>query len=176
MIRLVRTAGLALALCAAHSLLAPSAMCQDGPSPVSAPTAYYVEMGGPGLLYSVNVDRRIVPTLGVRAGVSLVPLILGVSVDDRATLFTVPVMAYYLSGAGNSHLEVGVGTTFASAEFKWNTFGNTNETASAFLPTATIGYRYQRPDGGKVFRAGLTPVYIFGEIVPWVGFSFGRTL
>ena len=62
---------------------------------------------------------------------------------------------------------------------------------NSVLGTATVGYRYQRADGGFIFRAGFTPFFgIFsGEkefvpyvptqyednfsFVPWAGFSLG---
>jgi hypothetical protein len=180
----IRAATLVLTLSAASALAAPRAAAQEPPppaiereppAPVTAPNAYYVELGGNGLLYSVNVDRRILPAMGVRVGVGVVPLLLGLSVDDRASLITIPVMAYFLTGPGRSHMELGAGATFTSAEFKWDTFGDADESASAFIPTGTIGYRYQAPDGGRVFRATLTPVYLFDEVIPWVGLSYGRT-
>lgn len=179
----IRAATLVLALSAAHPLLAPRAAAQEPSPPVSvaavpvtAPTSYYVELGGNGLLYSLNVDRRFLPGMGVRAGIGVVPLLLGISLEDRATLITVPVMAYFLSGPeGNSHLEMGAGATFTSAEFKWDTFGDADESASRFIPTATFGYRYQPAGGGRVLRVGVTPVFLFGELIPWVGFSYGRT-
>lgn len=171
----IRTASLVLALAAAHATLAPGAAAQEPYPPVTAPTAVYLELGGSGLLYSLNVDRRLLPMVGVRAGIGVVPLFLGLSAEDRATLTTVPVMAYYLTGSGSSHMEVGAGATFTSAEFTWETFGEADESASTFIPTATIGYRHQPPGGGTVFRVSLTPVYIFGDVVPWVGLSYGHT-
>lgn len=171
----LRAATVVLALSAAHALAAPRAAAQEPPSPVTAPNAYYLELGGNGLLYSVNVDRRIVPAMGVRVGIGLIPLLLGISIEDRATLTTIPVMAYFLTGPGRSHMELGAGATFTNAEFKWDTFGDADESASVFIPTGTIGYRYQAPEGGRVFRATLTPVYLFDEVIPWVGISYGRT-
>lgn len=177
----LRAATVVLALFAAHALAAPRAAAQEPaierepPAPVTAPNSYYLELGGNGLLYSVNVDRRIVPAMGVRVGISVVPLLLGISIEDRATLTTIPVMAYFLTGPGRSHMELGAGATFTNAEFKWETFGDADESASVFIPTGTIGYRYQAPGGGRVFRATLTPVYLFDEIIPWFGISYGRT-
>jgi hypothetical protein len=177
----IRAATVLLALSAASALGALRAAAQEPdierapPAPVTAPNSYYLELGGNGLLYSVNVDRRILPAMGVRVGISVVPLLLGISIEDRATLTTIPVMAYFLTGPGRSHMELGAGATFTNAEFKWETFGDTDESASVFIPTGTIGYRYQAPGGGRVFRATLTPVYLFDEIIPWMGISYGRT-
>jgi hypothetical protein len=171
----IRAATLVLTLFAAHALATPRAAAQELPPPVTAPNAYYLELGGNGLLYSVNVDRRLLPAMGVRLGIGVVPLLLGISLEDRATLTTIPMMAYFLTGPGNAHMEMGAGVTFTNGEFKWDTFGDADESASAFIPTATLGYRYQAPGGGRVFRATLAPIYLFDEIIPWVGISYGRT-
>ena len=51
----------------------------------------------------------------------------------------------WLSGANNHHLELGTGIAYSPAYD--DSFG--------FLPAAQFGYRYQKPGGMLLFRAGI---------------------
>jgi hypothetical protein len=39
--------------------------------------------------------------------------------------------------------------------------------------TGLIGYRYQKPARGFVFRAGVTPFFYDADFAPFAGISFG---
>lgn len=47
------------------------------------------------------------------------------------------------------------------------------EFSGGVIGTATAGYRFQRPQGGFVFRAGFTPFFDQNEFLPFAGISFG---
>ena len=83
-----------------------------------------------------------------------------------------PVMATYLLGQGNSHFEtaLGIGIITASADIEEI---DEEFSGSDIYGTATLGYRYQKPTGGVIFRAGFTPAFAGGNVIPWVGVSVG---
>lgn len=160
---------------AAALLAAPRGAAAQDTRPIPAPNAFYVEAGGNGLLYSVNYDRLVLPNAGFRVGIGVLPFFPAMGfTDDNVTLTAVPVLANVLFGKGAGRLEVGAGATFTSASVEWSTFGEGEESASTIIPNGTIGYRYQRPEGGTVFRAGAIPLYIAEEWWLSVGVSFGR--
>ena len=167
-------AGLApvLSLLAAFSVVAPGADAQQIPTEETAPTArnaFYIELLGNGLLYSVNYDRLFADQISGRVGL----MVIGAANDSSAAaVIAAPIMANYLFGRGNSHFEAGVGITLMTGAVE-NVEEIEDEGFSGAVGTATLGYRYQRPDGGFIFRAGLTPFFGRGGIVPWFGLSFG---
>ena len=159
-----------LILCALAALLASagSAAAQGRALP-AAPNAMYVELLGNGGLYSLNYDRLLTPRVAARVGF----MGLGAATDSvSGGVIAAPLMVSYLFGEGNSHLETGVGVMLAAgaiddvADFE-------DESFSGAIGTATIGYRYQRPGGGFVFRVGVTPLFDTTGIAPWIGLSLG---
>lgn len=153
----------------AVAIAAPAASAQETASPVTARNAFYVELLGNGILYSLNYDRMITPKVSARVGVAALA-----AADDStsAGVVAAPIMVNYLFGEGNSHFETGVGLMLASGAV--DEVGDEEDDAfSGAVGTATLGYRYQRPGGGFVFRAGLTPFFSTDGILPWFGVSFG---
>jgi hypothetical protein len=124
----------------------------------SAPNSVYFELLGNGLMYSLNYDRMFNESIGARAGIGYF------SPEDEAVM-TFPIMLNYLYGSGNSKLELGGGVTVISqsenVSFKYKT-AKKDFKGSGVLGTITVGYRYQKPEKGVLFRAGFTP--LFGEI------------
>ena len=155
---------LALALTAAGS-----AAAQDTAAPHVASNTFFVELGGNALAYSLNYERFFTPKLGVRVG----GMYLQADDDagDQVNVGLFPLMATYLLGPGNGHFEIGGGVGLATAGVEDIDIGD--DRASTVYGTATFGYRYQKPEGGVMFRAGFTPIVASGNIIPWVGVSVG---
>lgn len=131
----------------------------------------YGELGGNGLALTANYERRFAPRWAGRIGFAYV-----VSEDDSGDedpVVVVPVMINYITHPElNHHFELGAGATFVAGETsQWAS--SVDEQFSNVVGTATIGYRYQRPGRGFVFRAGLTPFFDGGDFLPWAGVSFG---
>lgn len=137
-------------------LLSGAAMAQ---SPTS-PNSVYLELGGNGLFYSINYDRLFTKSFGGRVGAGYIS-------PSSVSTGTFPLMAYYLIGSGNSKLELGLGANVIlqpeNQSFSFASSEDEEFEGSGVLGTATVGYRYQRAEGGIVFRAGLTPQ--FGKFV-----------
>jgi hypothetical protein len=157
----------------------------------TARNSLYGEFAGNGLIYSVNYDHLLSDVIGARIGVSY-------TAPELVSLTTFPVQAYYLIGlgSGSSKLEFGLGVTvFLQREYQSFSFAAAPDDQlkdNNVLGTATVGYRYQRADGGFIFRVGFTPFFgkfshekdfgPFGpaaeyedvfRFVPWGGISFG---
>lgn len=152
-------------------LLVPCVARAQAPTPTTptARNAFYLELGGNALLYSINYDRLFTDRISGRVGVMFFGAADG---ESSAGVVGTPIMANYLFGEGNSRFEAGAGVLLVSGGID-NVEGYEDEDFSGSVGTATLGYRYQRPDGGFVFRAGLTPIFSLDGIAPWFGISFG---
>ena len=135
--------------------------------------AAYVEIGGNGLLPTINYERRFTDRWAGRIGFTVVT---GEEADgDTDVTYGLPVMANFISHpAGNHHVEAGGGLLFVVGDAQEFAPGDEDDEqiANAAL-TGLAGYRYQRPGRGFVFRAGFTPFFADGEFFPFAGISFG---
>jgi hypothetical protein len=131
----------------------------------------FVELGGPGLLFSANYDTRFENKrdgIGGRIGA-------GYLAADGTSIFTLPVQANYLLGKDGKYFEIGLGATYIGLSDDYDddeflSFDNT----SAFIGTMTFGYRYQPIGGGFNFRASINPIFNESAFVPYfAGISFG---
>ncbi len=170
MSRIARLAALASAFAfVALPLAAQSATDAAGIEQPTAKNAFYVELGGNGIFYSLNYDRLVTPNVAARAGVMLFR-----AEDNESNgvgVVVAPVVVSYLFGEGNSHFEAGLGLGLATASIDHVDFGE--EFDQTVYGTGVLGYRYQPETGGVVFRAGLTPVFNAENFAPWIGLSIG---
>jgi hypothetical protein len=139
--------------------------------------AFYSEVGGQGVYFTLNYDRRITYTtsgFGFRVG-------LGYDVSFDPTSMSIPVGVYYMAGAEGNFFEVGAGATYVNitnvppgqrvdfANKSW--YGD----QKFLFGTLTVGYRHQPRESHLNFRTGLTPM--FGRtamLIPYlsVGYNF----
>ena len=152
--------GLAMVLAAASP-----AAAQDDVPVFHARTAVYVEAGGNAGIASINVDRMVLDGVSLRVGV--MPVTVGL-----ASGVVMPMTAQYLIGGGSNFLEIGGGATLLAGEYDLEVF-DAEDSGTTLVPTGTIGYRFQRPAGGAVFRVTLNPIFLDSEPVFWGGLSFG---
>lgn len=132
----------------------------------------YFELGGNGIIPSFNYERQLSERLYGRVGFSFV---VGEEADgDTDQTYIFPLMVNYLTHpAGNHHFEAGAGATWITGDSQDLYDNDDDEELSNLVGTLTIGYRYQKPARGFVFRAGFTPVFDTGGVLPWGGVSFG---
>lgn len=136
-----------------------------------ARNSIFVELGGNGILYSLNYDRKFTDHVSGRIGG------MGFSIEsdnstDRVGLLLFPTMVNYLLGSGSSRLELGAGLLWGIAGGELEDYGSLNGVGLAGI-TSTIGYRLQPARGGFNFRIGLTPYISNGEFQFWGGLGFG---
>lgn len=122
----------------------------------------YIEALGNAGIYSLNYDRILSQNIGVRFGAGFLPII---------DVLTIPATINLFIGNGSSKLELGAGILILSQtrDNRHGLFRDNN-----FI-TALIGYRYQQPEGGFLFRIGFTPLFSQKEFFPWGGFSVGTS-
>lgn len=138
----------------------------------------FLEVGGPGVAYSVNYERYLSPDWSIRAGGSVFSLVES-ETRDAMTAFVAPITGQYLFFEGAHHLELGAGLHVGVIRSTLNTYDQA-EAFGMIAATGVVGYRYQKPDGGWLFRATFTPMYwgerfaILGSPLQlWGGLSVG---
>ena len=137
----------------------------------------YSELGGPGVLMSVNFDSRFKCNerlgLGFRAGVGFDIGEFGMK-QNIQTYYTIPVGLNYVLGKSNSNhtFEVGAGVTFLTREVVL--FVSDKYRAGYAIGHLNFMYRFMPVNGGFSFRIGLAPVIgTAGEFFPMVAVSIG---
>ena len=105
-----------------------------------AKNCLYWELLGNGHFFSLNIERLLGSHVALRAGWGM-----------TGGLF----MGSALVGRGDHLLELGFGPSFGK-----NDGGRFNLLTLNFV----FGYRYQKPRGGLLLRAGFTPVIFLDDI------------
>ncbi len=153
-------------------------------SKVPGQTSFYAEIGGPGILFSANIDRRFAKShlgFGGRIGLGFVT---GDSYDytnnnydyEQKSVVTIPIQLNYIFGKATSvhSFEVGAGVTVVGKKIDILDFYEENR--SNLFGTASFMYRRQPADGGFSWRIGFTPLIANGYIQPSgaasVGYNF----
>jgi hypothetical protein len=155
-----------------------------------ANNSFFIEAGGPGLLYSVNYERIVENDFGLRIGASYTSISASAGSSSASAAFTtIPVIASYLGLRGGNHiLELGVGGTaiYASGAASGTGIAASGSGVMA-LGTALIGYRRQPENGGFQIRIGLEALAGKGlalsnpnpnsfGVLPWMYMSLGFSL
>ncbi len=150
-------------------------------SKIPGQTSFYAELGGPGIIFSANIDRRFTKShlgLGGRIGLGFVSgdtyEYNNGNIDyDRRSVVTFPIQLNYIFGkpASVHTFEVGAGATFIGKKIELLDFYE--DDVSSIFGTASFMYRRQPKDGGFSWRIGFTPLFASGYIQPFAGASVG---
>jgi hypothetical protein len=112
--------------------------------------AVFFEILGNGGLYSINYERCLSENLIGRIGFSSFLSVDVIGGETGGRITTIPILITYFSGKKKSHFEIGGGMLFGK--------DNEDQVAGTIIDlTSFIGYRYQAPGKGILFRIGLTP-------------------
>jgi hypothetical protein len=145
----------------------------------------YSELGGPGVLMSINFDSRFKHKerlgLGYRLGAGFDVAEFGLQ-RVAQTYYTIPIGLNYVFGKPDSRktFEMGAGVTFLTRKvilftydnYGYHDFGKTGNVIRHF----TFMYRIVPEYGGFSFRIGFTPIIgTTGDLFPMVAVSFGYT-
>jgi hypothetical protein len=174
---------------------APQAVPMVREEPKLAENSIYAEGLGAGLAYSLNYERMVADSVGVRAGFSYMSFGAsatsgGQTSSASATFMTFPITASYLGVRSGKHaLELGGGATMMSASGSASGIG-ASSSGSGFgaLGTAMVGYRIHPVEGaGFNFRVGAMALMgkgvslsasndptAFG-MIPWFYLSLGAS-
>lgn len=158
------------------------AQIRDDQSLFKNKNSIQLDVGGHSVFYGVNYERVLLNErrfkTSVQVGFSIYPEFTNV------IPFWFPVSFNQLVSFNAHHAEIGVGL-MPVLEKGFETPSGPENWQTNFFSIFRLGYRYQRPEGRFIFRAGLTPVVqtnwrysekIFGDIyfMPClsVGYSF----
>jgi len=123
----------------------------------------YLELGGSGVLYSINYERTFIEkeilSLNGRFGISFFP-----------GIFAIPITMHILVGKIRNFLDIGTGISLIRLE--------SSRDFDPFIPLQTIivGYRFQSIYNGIVFRIAYTPFIEWFNNPPvyhWGGLAIG---
>jgi len=115
------------------------------------PNSVYVEAGGNGGWYSLNYERSFSKGLVARIGFA-----------GYEGLFAIPVSFGKVFGENNNHLELTAGLTYVNYEIDEDDGAYSRMDMVVAIPF--LGYRFQKPSGKFIFRAGLTPhIVLYNE-------------
>lgn len=163
-----------------------NAFTQDEPK---VSKQFYTEMGGPGILFSANIDSRFSSKShigwGMRAGIGFTikdmdnyDPVTGVYSNSVRTIPTLPIGFNYLFGKeGVPHtFEVGAGATFLFQNVEMLNYDG-HRKAGNVMGHFNFMYRRQPVTDGFTWRIGFTPlINTAGDIVPFaaagIGFAF----
>jgi hypothetical protein len=167
---LVARCGLALSVLFAVGGLETPVQAQQSPP---ARITVFAEAGGNAWLYSVNADYRVGRHVSVRAGVTAIEA-AGVG------LYGGPLMVSALPGWKAHRAEIGAGVLLGSLSNRslrayFGSAPESGQTKGMAIPTLSVGYRYQHPDGGLFVRAVYTPIIAGRGWSHWAGFGVGYT-
>lgn len=170
----------------ACSLISLSSMAQETSSGSKVINkSFFGELGGPGVLFSVNYDQRFTKSkfgIGARAGLGFVsgysdtfdPSTGYYTNGKYRSVVTVPVQVNYLFGKETSvnALEIGAGATYLGRHTNFLDFDDSGKQLSV-IGTASFMYRRVPKDGGFSWRIGFTPLFANGYIQPFGAASLG---
>lgn len=133
--------------------------------------AAYFELGGNGLLISVNYERQLLRKIDFRGRIGV-----GLYGKDM----TIPIgIDYNLKLSRHSFIDFGFGITYtkAVADFyvitERNRYGLAEKKDFYLIPIPSAQYKYIR-SSGFLFKAGVfLPIRDFGP-VPYIGVSIGQ--
>ena len=139
----------------------------------SKPNILYVELGGNGLLTSINYERQLLKTrrLNFHIGTGIY--------GNETTYLTIPFGINYLIDLDDSesYVDIGLGATYSKADVtlytsvKRSNLNYTNTHYWAFIPN--VGYR-KYTKRNMMYRFSLTPVINQYGFLPYVGISVGK--
>lgn len=144
----------------------------------SGSNTIFLELGGNGLLYSINYERVLPSDVSLRAGFSYMSVSAsGGGASANVNWVTIPLTFSYLGiGGGSAKLELGGGAAFTRISGASSTgFGDEIE-AGVFVPLASFiaGLRIAPPGGGFNFKLAFTPFWHPDtDFFPWAGLAFG---
>ena len=141
----------------------------------------YTELGGPGVIMSVNFDSRFDSKsqlgAGVRTGIGFGYKYIYSDIDynERTrTYYSIPLCLNYVFGKpDNAHtFEIGGGVTLLTRKISLYCYDS--EKPGNLIGHLSFMYRHVPLDGGFSFRIGLTPIVgTSGDLVPMGAIGFG---
>jgi hypothetical protein len=134
----------------------------------------YFELGGDGLFASANYERQVFkkPGIGFHIGAGIY--------EFKPSYLTVPFGVNYILKLKNpnSYIDFGFGVTYSKADVKLYIIVDNKNPGSPksgywnYIPG--MGYR-RVTKTNLMYRLSLSPVINHNDLIPFFGFSFGKS-
>lgn len=128
--------------------------------------AFYLELLGPGLLYSIVYDRYLYAIeyfkWDARIGINALPGFASINAGSGILFF-----------GSKRMFELGAGFTLLANGLMVEDFTKPNSKVTNHYFWTNLGYRYQKLLGGFSFKINYTPMYLFNSFKSHAGISFG---
>ena len=112
----------------------------------------YAEVGGAAWQYSANIEYSFLYTknltFNARAGFGIGT----VNSDEKRTCIGIPIGINVFTGQGNHHPELGLNISYVQGR------GDEGDPSKEVYLVPSIGYRFQRPQGGFFAKFLWTPL------------------
>jgi hypothetical protein len=170
------------------SFLTTIANCQKVDSIFTNNNNAQIELGGHGLYYSLNYERVLINRQKFKTtaqiGFALYPPNSQSKDSCRFchTFRRLPILINELISFDRHHIELGLGYLLAQNTYALSGGGSVDSGWTGFI-AGRLGYRYQKPNGRLIIRAGFTPLlstssYFGKRFYSWgglaIGYSFGN--
>jgi hypothetical protein len=154
------------------TLTANSQEYLDFPLSFENKNSIQMELFGHGLFYSLNYERIIFNGESLKTSGQVGLAYYPPKTDVRDVW--IPVIINELFSYEKHHLEFGVGYVFINEGIRTLENKVISREWNGII-TGRVGYRYQKPTGRFIFRAGFTPLYEHdgNDFHPLGGLSFG---
>jgi hypothetical protein len=139
----------------------------------------YLELAGSAGLYSLNADYVLLDLDPVRVGGRLGIGIFKEGYEGSGMDMYMPVSAIALYAFEAHNIEIGIGCNMISYSIRSvvDIEDSGFERKTELLGNYVVGYRYQKAEGGLIFRVSYTPFFYkdepFGRYENWGGISVG---
>lgn len=145
---------------------------------ITAKNTVYAELLGKGFYYSINYERNIFEInekISMQGSLGFC-LVSGqytenykAAIDGNSMDFTMPLELNFRYNMGNHNIVAGYGTTYwryylpdipiNSSNLNEQPVGYTMKKVSEWFAHMVMEYRYQKPEGGLMFKAGWSPLF-----------------
>ncbi len=148
-------------LTALLALAGPPAMAQlVTEQGITARNASYLELGGPGGLFSLNHEYLVRDRVSVRGGFSSWGTQSFDGIDENLDAGIVGVSRHFDASEvfGGEGRLIELGLAVIAGRYSRRSYGNVQREGSFASLSSQIGVRLQRPQGGFFLRAAATPM------------------
>lgn len=150
---------------------------------ITAKNSVYIEALGKGFYYSINYERNIfelTEKLSLQGSVGFCAINGAYTEDYKAALenadgmmkgmdITIPLELNFRYNMGNHNIVAGYGTTYwryylpdipiTSSNWQDQPVAPSMKKVKEWFAHAVVEYRYQKPEGGFMFKAGWSPLF-----------------
>lgn len=137
--------------------------------------AVYASFGGAGIYYSLMYERTV-----WASGKYRLHLKGGIGSSFSPALFpeevNIPLGVGFLYGKAKHHMDASLNLSgYFLSQYDYISGEESHPLKILWVPS--LGYRYQKPEGGLIIRLGISPVMHFNALMttatPWIDFSVG---